>query len=281
MRPLKELKDKPLSLLLRLIVWGAGMMTMLIIIFLVGYIFMNGIPNITPSLFEWEYNTENVSLTPALINTLLMIGFSLAFAAPLGIFAAIWLVEYAKRGNRLVNVVRLAAETLTGVPSIVYGLFGMLLFGVFFGWGYSLMSGVCTLSIMILPLIMRTTEESLLTVPDSYREGSFALGAGKLRTVFSIILPSAAPGILAGIILAVGRIAGETAALIFTAGTVARVAESAMSSTRTLAVHMYLLASEGLYTNQAYATAAILLGVVLSINGLSSFVAKRFSQLEG
>ena len=278
MSSLNKLKSKPLSLFLRLVVWGAGLTTMLIIIFLVGYIFINGIPHIKPSLFEWEYNTENVSLMPALINTLLMIGFSLALAAPLGIFAAIWLAEYAKRGNRLVVAVRLAAETLTGVPSIVYGLFGMLLFGVFFGWGYSLLSGVLTLSIMILPLIMRTTEESLLTVPDSYREGSFALGAGKLRTVFSIILPSASPGILAGIILAIGRIAGETAALIFTAGTVARVAESAMSSTRTLAVHMYLLASEGLYTNQAYATAAILLGVVLCINGLSSLVAKRLSR---
>jgi len=276
-----KLKDKPLSLLLRLIVWGAGIITMLIIVFLVGYIFINGIPHITLSLFEWEYTSDNVSLLPALINTLLMIGFSLALAAPLGIFAAIYLAEYAKRGNKTVVAVRLAAETLTGVPSIVYGLFGMLLFGVFFGWGYSLASGVCTLSIMILPLIMRTTEESLLTVPDSYREGSFALGAGKLRTVFKIILPSAAPGILAGIILAIGRVAGETAALIFTAGTAARVAEGAMSSARTLAVHMYLLASEGLYTNQAYATAAILLGVVLCINGLSSFVAKRFSKLEG
>jgi len=274
----KELKSKPLSLFLRLLVWGGGLTTMLIIVFLVGYIILNGIPHIKPSLFEWEYNTDNVSLMPALINTLLMIGFSLALAGPLGIFAAIWLAEYAKRGNRLVEAVRLAAETLTGVPSIVYGLFGMLLFGIFFGWGYSLLSGVCTLSIMILPLIMRTTEESLLTVPDSYREGSFALGAGKLRTVFTIILPSASPGILAGIILAIGRIAGETAALIFTAGTAARVAESAMSSSRTLAVHMYLLASEGLYTNQAYATASILLCVVLCINGLSSLVAKRLSR---
>jgi len=281
MSSLNKLKTKPSSLFLKCLVWSAGIATVLIIVFLVGYIFINGIPNIKPSLFEWEYNTDNVSLMPALINTLLMIGLSLALAAPLGIFAAIWLAEYAKRGNRLVVAVRLAAETLTGVPSIVYGLFGMLLFGVFFGWGYSLLSGVCTLSIMILPLIMRTTEESLLTVPDGYREGSFALGAGKLKTVFTIILPSAAPGILAGIILAIGRIAGETAALIFTAGTVARVAENAMSSTRTLAVHMYLLASEGLYTNQAYATAAILLGVVLCMNGLSSFVAKRFSQFGG
>ena len=269
------------SMLIKLAVWGAGIFTMLIITFLIGYIVINGIPHITLSLFEWEFNTTNVSLMPALLNTLIVIILTLFIAAPLGIFSAVWLAEYAKRGNKFVSVVKLAAEALTGVPSIVYGLFGFLLFGVVFGWGYSLLSGVFTLSIMILPLIMRTTEEALLTVPESYREGSFGLGAGKLRTVFAIILPTAAPGILSGIILAVGRISGETAALIFTAGTVARVAESAMSSTRTLAVHMYLLASEGLYTNQAYATATILLCVVLCINGLSGFIAKRFSKFGG
>jgi phosphate transport system permease protein len=274
-------RRKPFSVFLKAVCWTAGILTMSIVIFLVGYIILNGIPYITRSLFEWEYNSTNVSLMPALINTLLMVICALTLAAPLGIFAAIWLVEYAKKGNRMVKIVRLAAETLTGVPSIVYGLFGMLLFGVYFGWGYSLLSGVFTLSIMILPLIMRTTEESLLMVPESYREGSFALGAGKLRTVFRIILPSASPGILAGIILAVGRIAGETAALIYTAGTVARIAENAFSSTRTLAVHMYLLSSEALYTNQAYATATILLVVVLCINGLSGFIAGRLAKFNG
>ena len=146
------------------------------------------------------------------------------------------------------------------------------------GWGFSLLAGAFTLSIMVLPLIMRSTEEALKAVPDSYREGSFGLGAGKLRTVFRIVLPSAIPGILAGVILAIGRIVGETAALIYTAGTVADFPKSVMSSGRTLAVHMYNLASEGLYMDQAYATAVILLVVVVGINTLSSVLAKKLTK---
>ena len=170
------------------------------------------------------------------------------------------------------------AETLSGIPSIVYGLFGMLFFVTALDWGYSLLSGALTLSIMILPLIMRTTEEALKTVPDSYREGSFGLGAGRLRTVFRVVLPSAVPGILAGVILAVGRIVGETAALIYTAGTVTDMPKNLLSSGRTLAVHMYALSSEGLHTQQAYATAVILLAVVLLINTLSAFIAKKVAK---
>ena len=202
---------------------------------------------------------------------------SLLIAAPLGIFAAIYLVEYARRGNKLVSVVRLAAETLAGIPSIVCGLFGMLLFVVWLRWGYSLMAGACTLAIMVLPLIMRTAEESLLSVPDTYREGSLGLGAGLLRTVFAIVLPAATPGILAGLILAIGRIVGETAALIFTAGTAAKLPDGLFSSVRTLSVNMYNLSSEGLYLNQAYATAVILLVLVIGINALSSHLAKKLS----
>ncbi|MPN17734.1 Phosphate transport system permease protein PstA [bioreactor metagenome] len=214
---------------------------------------------------------------PALINTLSMTLLSLAMAAPLGIFAAVYLSEYARRGNELVKVIRMAAEVLAGVPSIVYGLFGMIFFVVALKWGYSLLAGTCTLTIMILPLIMRTTEEALLAVPDAYREGSFGLGAGKLRTVFSIVLPSAVPGILAGIILGIGRVVGETAALIFTAGTLAEVAGSVMDSARTLSVHMYNLASEGLYINQTYATAVVLLVLVVLINACSGYLAKRMT----
>jgi phosphate transport system permease protein len=195
----------------------------------------------------------------------------------LGIFSAVYLAEYAIRGNRLVSVIRMAAETLSGIPSIVYGLFGMLFFVVAMGWGLSLLSGAFTLAIMILPLIMRTTEEALLSVPDSYREGSFGLGAGRLKTVFAVVLPSAVPGILAGIILAIGRVVGETAALIFTAGTVAKIPSTPLSSTRTLAVHMYNLSSEGLYINQTYATAVILLLLVVLINAFSAFLAKRLT----
>ncbi|MFR2845797.1 MAG: phosphate ABC transporter permease PstA [Hungatella hathewayi] len=263
----------PLSLVLLLLVTAAAAVTVFVLIFLILYILMKGIPYLTPSLFAWEYNSENVSLTPALVNTIMMTVLALLIAAPLGIFAAIYLVEYAKRGNKVVKVVRVTAETLSGIPSIVYGLFGFLLFGVTLKWGYSLIGGALTLAIMILPLIMRTTEEALKSVPDSYREGSFGLGAGRLRTVFKIVLPSAVPGILAGVILAIGRIVGETAALMYTAGTVAGIPDNLMGSGRTLAVHMYVLTNEGLYTNQSYATAVVLLVIVAAINALSVFIA--------
>ncbi len=274
----KTYKNKPFSLLLLLFVMLSAAITMAIVVFLVAYILIKGIPHITPDLFAWEYNSENVSMMPAMINTLLMIVLSLLIAVPIGVFCAIYLVEYAKRGNKLVGIVRLTAETLSGIPSIVYGLFGFLMFVLALEWGYSMMAGVLTISIMILPTIMRTTEEALLAVPDSYREGSFGLGAGRLRTVFRIVLPSAMPGILSGIILAIGRIVGESAALIFTAGTMAAVPGSLFDSTRTLSVHMYALLSEGLYTEQAYATAVILLLVVLIVNMLSSVVARKFTK---
>ena len=211
---------------------------------------------------------------PALVNTLIMTLLALFIACPLGIGSAIYLVEYAKKGNRFVKIVGMTTETLTGIPSIIYGLFGMLLFVGFFHWGYSLMAGAATVAIMILPTIMRTTEEALLAVPDSFREGSFGLGAGKLRTVFKIILPSAVPGILSGIILATGRVVGETAALIYTSGTVAQVPANLMGSGRTLAIHMYVLSSEGLHTNQAFATAVVLLGMVVVINALAALLAR-------
>jgi phosphate transport system permease protein len=248
---------------------------MLLILFLVVYILIKGIPYLTPSLFAWTYNSDNVSLMPALLNTVYMTFLSLLIAAPLSIFAAVWLAEYAKRGSRLVKAVRLAAETLAGIPSIVFGLFGMLMFVGAFRWRLSLLAGACTLAVMVLPLIMRTTEESLMAVPDSFREGSFGLGAGKLRTVFSIVLPSAMPGILAGIILATGRIVGETAALIYTAGTKPEAHANVFESARTLAVHMYVLSGEGLHINQAYATAVVLLALVVGINALSAWLARR------
>ena len=266
------------ALVMRWLVRLAALITVAVLVFLIGYILVMGIPNLKPSLFAWEYNSENVSLTPALINTILMTAFSLLIATPLGIFAAVWLVEYAKRGNKLVKVVRLTTETLQGIPSIVYGLFGMLFFVTQLKWGYSLNAGAFTLSIMVLPVIMRTTEEALLAVPDSYREGSFGLGAGKLRTVFSIVLPSAMPGILSGVILAVGRIVGETAALIYTASTVASIPTSVFSSTRTLAVHMYMLSNEGLHVGETYGTAVVLLVLVLAINSLSGFVASKLAK---
>ncbi|WP_102409907.1 phosphate ABC transporter permease PstA [Beduinella massiliensis] len=268
----------PLSLALMLLVVISAAATFSALLFLIGYILAKGIPNLTPSLFALEYNSENVSMLPAIITTLMMTGLSLLIAVPLGVFSAVYLVEYARRGSKLVKAVRMTAETLSGIPSIVFGLFGMLFFVTFLRWNYSLLAGAMTLAIMVLPAIMRTTEEAMLAVPDMYREASFGLGAGRLRTVFRIVLPSAMPGIAAGVILAVGRIVGETAALIYTSGTVAKVPENLFASGRTLAVHMYSLSREGLHTGEAYATAVVLLVVVLLINGLSELIARRWTR---
>lgn len=266
---------KKFSYIQKAAVFVAAGITFFVLLFLIAYILINGIPNLKPSLFALKYTSENVSMFPAIINTLIMIAVSLGISTPLGVFTAIYLVEYAGRENPFVRIIRMTAETLSGIPSIVYGLFGMLFFVTYLKWGYSILSGSVTLSIMVLPLIMRTTEESLKSVPDMYREASFGLGAGKLRTIFRIVLPSAIPGILSGIILAMGRIIGETAALIYTAGTVAELPESLMSSGRTLSIHMYLLSSEGFNTNEAYATAVVLLAVILIINAASTKAARR------
>ena len=268
---IRKIKD----ISLRVLTWFFALLTFSVLTYIIIHILSKGIPYIRPSLFELEYNADNVSLFPALVTTVMTVLLSLLIAVPLGVFAAVYLVEYARRGNRFVKLVRTMAETLSGIPSIIYGLIGSLFFVTWLGWGYSLLAGSCTLSIMILPLIMRTTEESLKAVPDTYREGSFGLGAGRLRTVFRIILPAAAPGILAGAILATGRIVGETAALIYTLGGAAKMTTGFFSSGRTLSLHMYILTSNALYEGQAYATAVVLLVVVIGINTLSAAIAKR------
>ena len=257
----------------------AAVLTVLVLGFLIAYILVKGIPHLTPQLFAWEYNSENVSMLPAIINTLESTALTLLVAIPFGIGAAIYLVEYASAKNRFVPIIRMTAETLTGIPSIVYGLFGMLFFNSIFG--ISMLSGALTLAIMVLPVIMRTTEEALLAVPKNYREGSFGLGAGKLRTIFKIVLPAAMPGIFSGIVLSIGRIVGETAALIYTAGTFTKAASSVFNSGRTLSVHMYLLSKEGLNTDQAYATAVVLLVIVIFINFISGRIASGVQKQHG
>ncbi|MGQ7687915.1 phosphate ABC transporter permease PstA [Streptococcus suis] len=274
----KQDSDDRLSLFLRLVVYLSASLAGLATVFIVGYILLKGIPFLRPELFSWTYNSENVSMLPALLNTILMAILALLIALPIGIGASVYLTEYAKSGNPLVTVVRLATETLSGIPSVIYGLFGALFFVKFLNLGLSIIAGAATLSIMILPLIMRTTEEALLSVEDGYREGSFALGAGKLRTIFQVVLLSALPGIFSGVVLALGRVIGESAALIFTAGTVAEVAKSLTSSGRTLAVHMYLISGEGIYVNQTYATAVILLILVIVMNLLSEWIANKLGR---
>lgn len=276
---MKNYRHHPFSLLLRILVTLSAVVTAGVVLFLIGYILYHGVPNLTmPGLFSWKFTAENQSMMPAIINTVIMIVLTLMLAVPIGVFAAIYLVEYSKRGNRFVKIIRVTAETLSGIPSIVYGLFGYIVFVITLGWSFTLLSGVITMAIMILPLIMRTTEEALMAVPDSFREGSFGLGAGRLRTVFRIVLPSSVPGILSGVILAIGRIVGESAALIFTSGTNPVVPKSLFSSASTLSVHLYTLLNEGRYTDQAYATAVVLLIVVIIINALSSVVAKKLSR---
>lgn len=255
----------------------AALCTVLTLGFLVAYILINGVPNLSPELFAPTYTSENQSMLPAIVNTCTMTLLSLLMALPVGIGSSVYLAEYARRDSRLVALVRVTAETLSGIPSIVYGLFGMLLFNHALHFGYSMLSGALTLAIMILPLIMRTTEEALLCVPDMYREGSFGLGAGRLRTTMCIVLPAAVPGILSGVILGVGRIVGETAALMYTSGTVAKAA-GLMDSGITLSLHMYRQASEGLYTEQAYATSVVLLALTLGINLCSGALAGKITK---
>jgi len=269
---------KPFDLLLKGLVYLFSIVTAGALVYLVGYILVRGIPHIKPSLFALHYTSDNVSVTPAIITTLMIIAMALLVALPVGIGSAIYLTEYAGRRNKLVKVVRTTTETLAGIPSIVYGLFGYLFFLLFLRFGYSILAGAMTLAIMILPLIMRTTEEAILAVSDGLREGSFALGAGRLTTIVKIILPSAMPGIFSGIVLAVGRIVGESAALLYTAGTVAKIPGSLFDSGRTLAIHLFVLSSEGLHTNEAFATAVVLMLIVVLLNFLSGRIAKKWSR---
>lgn len=267
-------RRKPMDLFLLCITWLFAGVTLTALLFIIVHVLVRGIPHLSLSLFETTYTTANVSMFPAIISTVYMVGLTLVIAVPLGIFTSIYLIEYMSTGSKFVKVIRAGAEMLAGIPSVVYGLFGALLFVEFLGFGWSLIAGSLTLSIMILPMVIRTTEEALKSVQGGFREGGFALGAGRLRVVFRLVLPSAIPGILTGVILAIGRIIGESAALIFTAGTVPQVPQTLTNSARTLSVHMWALSGEAHHTNEAYATAVILLVVVLVINTISAMLAR-------
>lgn len=241
-------------------------------------VLVKGIPNLKPSLFAWNYTTDNVSMMPAIVNTFIMVGLSLLIALPLGIVSAIYLNEYASSKSLMRKPVALSTQTLAGIPSIVYGLFGSIFFVTTLKWGFSLLAGAFTLAIMILPTVMTSTEEALKSVPRSLREASYGLGAMKFRTVFNVVLPPAMPGILSGVVLAIGRIVGETAALIHTSGSATRIPRNVMGSGRTLAVHMYVLSNEGLHRNEAYATGVILLILVFLLNWASTKLAGRIER---
>ena len=266
------------AVLWRFLVNLAAILTMVVLLFIVIYILVKGIPNLSLGLFSLHYTTDNQSIMPSLLHTVELTIMGLLLAVPLGVFAAVFMNEYAKKGSKLVALTGITSETLTGIPSIVYGLFGLLFFVEACHLRKTLLAGALTIAIMVLPTILRTTQEALLAVPDTFREASYGLGAGKLRTVFKVILPTAMPGILSGIILAIGRIVGESAALIYTAGTITDKYAAPLDSGRTLAVHMYLLSNEGLYTDQAYATAVVLLVLVLLLNLGSKALANRITK---
>lgn len=263
---------------IRFLVYFFTLITFGSLFYVIGFILINGVASLSPEMFAWEYTTDNVSMMPSIITTFIVVISALLIAAPIGVFTAFYLIEYADTSNRFVNLIRMATDTLSGIPSIVYGLFGMLFFVVFLGFQYSLLAGILTSVIMVLPVIIRSTEEALLAVHNSLREGSFALGAGKLRTIFRVVLPVAMPGILSGIILGVGRIVGETAALMYTLGTSTNLPTGPFESGRTLALHMYVLASEGIHVQESYATGVVLIVIVLIINGASTWLSNRLTR---
>jgi len=270
---IRKIKDT----ILKTIIWICGLITIGILAWILTYTIANGISHLSLNFIFSEFKGDKHGIFPMILNTIYIVLLSVVISTPIGIFSAIYLVEYSKPGKML-SMIRFAIETLQGIPSIIYGLFGFIFFVTFMQFSFSLLAGALTLSIMVLPTIIRTTEEALKTVPTSYREGSLALGATKLQTIIKVVLPSAIPGILNSVILSIGRIVGETAAVYLTAGMVTRFPQSIMDSGRTLSVHLYVLANEGLSFEEAFATATILIITVAIINLITGLIAKRISK---
>lgn len=267
-------RQKINSIIYKILIGIATAFTFALLIGIIIYVATRALPHFKADLFRWEFTSDNQSMLPSIINTLHMIILTLLLAVPIGVFSAIYMVEYAKPGNKFIKLVRLATETLQGIPSIIFGLFGYIFFKRSLGLDYSILAGAFTMTIMVLPLIIRSTEEALISVDNKYREASYGLGARKLRTVFNVVLPPAMNGIFSGIILAIGRVFGETAALIYTAGTVQEIARASESGA-TLAVHMYKQNSEARYPNETFVTAFVLLVFVIIINALSSYIGNK------
>lgn len=268
------MKDK----FLRIIVSLAAVITFGTLGFLLLFVLIKGIPYVNMDFFSKTFTQQNASVFPSLVTTLMVIGGALLLAVPIGIFSAIYLVEYSNRSSFVVKVISVAIDTLAAVPSIVFGLFGFLMFVTALNFGFSLKAGILTTAIMILPLVIRSTEEALIAVDPELRQASYGLGAGKLRTIFNVVLPIAIPGILSGVILAIGRIVGESAALIYTLGSATILPKTLGQSGRTMAVHMYMLAQEGLHVNQAYATGVVLIVIVLILNFISTRISKHLQK---
>ena len=262
---------------------GAGIFAGITLLLIIGFVLVKGAPTLfsNPHLLfgKYEFNSEKITILPSIVTTLMTVALSLLVAVPIGICTAIFLNEYAKKNNVFIKIIRGAIDLLNGVPSIVYGLFGMITFVALIKGRSTIMAGSLTVGIMILPTIVRSTEESLKSVQDSLREGSFALGAGKMRTIFKIVLPSALPGILSAIILSMGRVISESAPFIYTMGSVISAMPGGyFDSNATLAVALYRLSGEGWYVNEAYATAVVLIVLVLALNFLAELIAGKLNK---
>ena len=267
---------------MKLLMWISAGLTCALVLFLIAYVLYKGIPNISWELISTSpsYLSGKIGILPDILNTIYIVLATLVYVIPLGVGAAIYLTEYAQN-KRIVGIIEYAAETLSGIPSIIYGLVGMLFFCQFLDMQTSLMAGAFTLVVMNLPTIMRTTQESLKTVPQSYREGAFGLGAGKWRTIRTVVLPSCVDGVITGCILSVGRIIGESAALLFTAGfapSLNNIVDGLGSAGATLTVALYVYAKEQGEFGVAFAIAAILLILTLVINLIATFVGKYFAK---
>lgn len=271
---MRKLKEN----ILKTLIYLSAIFTVTTLVVIVGYIFIKGIKGINPTFLFSDYSASGESgILPMIVTTVYMVALSIAVATPIGILSAIYLQEYAKKG-KMVTAIRFATESLAGIPSIIYGLFGGIFFVVTLGMKYSILSGALTVSIIILPVIIRTTEEALKTVPQSYREASLALGSTKFQTLYKVILPSATPGILSGIILSVGRVIGESAAILLTAGTVAQMPGSIFDSARTLTVQAYLLTKEKGDISGAASIGVVLIIMVLILNTIAKVVAKKLNK---
>ncbi|SHK89130.1 phosphate ABC transporter permease PstA [Desulforamulus aeronauticus] len=262
----------------KVFLWASVVITLGALLAVIFHILQHGLMHVS-----WEFLTKEPRLMgkeggifPTIVSTVYLIAISLAIATPIGIMAAIQLTEYTQKGS-LVKVIRFATETLAGIPSIIFGLFGFAFLVLFMGFSWSLLSGGLTLAFMVLPTIVRTSEEAIKSVPLSYREGSMALGATKWQTIWKIVLPSALPGIVTGVILSIGRVVGETAAVILTAGSSLNIPASVMDPARSMSVHLYILAMEGISMEKAYATATVLIILIFIINTLATRVMRRMS----
>jgi len=259
------------------ILWGCGIVTLLILLVIIGYILLKGLPVVT-----WEFLTQNPrnmqregGIFPTIVATVEMTLIAIVIATPIAVAAAVYMAEYAGK-NRLAAVVRFGADSLAGIPSIMFGLFGYLFFVYYLNMGFSLIAGGLTLALMALPIILRVSEEAIIVVPDSYKFGSLALGASKLQTIRKVVIPTAIPGIITGVILGMGRAVGETAAVILTAGSVARVPDSIFDPVRTMTVHIFTLATENLSMKNAFGTAAVLVIMILAITLFSNYMTNRY-----